>query len=161
MISVISNTRYLELSLSHTFSFVATALPVTVVMNSLGISNPPIVTFFISLIQMWKEYNRKLWSNIFFFLFQDNNMSVKQNVNVKCLGEIFQAWKTWKVVHLTKMQLKNIVYLKISFQRELKRKRRILLFCNTETLESLHVVYFIIKFVLRISIAFICKLISI
>ena len=161
MTSVISNTRYLELPLSHTFSFVATALPVTVVMNSLVISNPPIVTFFISLIQMWKEYNRKTLIKYFFFLFQDNNMSVKQNVNVKRLGQKFQVWKTWKVVHLTKKQLKNIVYLKISFQRELKRKRCILLFCNTETLESLHVVYFIIKFVLRISIAFICKLISI
>ena len=78
----ISNTRYLELLLSQTFSLVPSALSVTALTNQFGVSNPTIFTMsnyfagpfsafqscfpssiliiFISLIQMQKEHIQKL-----------------------------------------------------------------------------------------------------
>ena len=99
--SVISNTPYLELSLSQTFSLVPKALPGTVVIirwvSQIPLSRP----FSFHPFKYWKNTFEN-FDQMFFLLFQDNNMSVKRKLNFKNLGEKFQVWKTWKVVHLTK-----------------------------------------------------------
>ena len=109
----ISNACHLELSLSRTFSSVPSALSVTALLNSFGISNPAVSNYielfsyslqrflflssissvFISLIWMLKEYIRKLWSNVYLCVLQYKNMSVKRKLNVKSLSEKCQALK--------------------------------------------------------------------
>ena len=42
---------------------------------------------------MFKEYIRKLWSNVYIFLLQHNNMLIKRKLEVKSLGEKCQALK--------------------------------------------------------------------
>ena len=42
---------------------------------------------------MLKEYIRKPWSNVYLFLFQHNKVSVQRKLNVKSLGNKYQAFK--------------------------------------------------------------------
>ena len=42
---------------------------------------------------MLKEYIQKLWSNVYLFLCQQNNISVKWKLNAKSLGQKWQALK--------------------------------------------------------------------
>ena len=46
---------------------------------------------------MLKEYIWKIWSNIYLFLFQYNNLSVKRKLNVKSFGEKCQALKDLEI----------------------------------------------------------------
>ena len=114
---------YLECPLFRTsiisnFFFGPSALSVTALINSSGVSDPAISNFhyielfspsvqrflwgcfpsaisrvFISLIRMLKKYLRKFSSNVYLFLFQHSNMLVKQMLNVKSSDEKCQALK--------------------------------------------------------------------
>ena len=104
---------------SRTFSSDPSAISETALINSFGMSKPATSNFnYVELFsrsfqcslglfsicyhQLFhfthsnvqrKEYIRKLWSNAYLFLFQHNNMSVNQKLNVKSLGEKYQALK--------------------------------------------------------------------
>ena len=117
--SAISNARYLELSLSRTFSRVPSAFPVTFPIITFGISNPAISNFhyveqhfavpsallsrYLELfhfdVRFLNKIVRKNWDSIEClslyvqerFLYNRNKMSVKRKLVVKSLNEKCKA----------------------------------------------------------------------
>ena len=123
--SAISSIRRLELLLAWTVSLDPSALSVTALINSFRIFNPAILNFhyvellsqslFISLIGMLKKYIRKLWLNVYLFLFQHNNMSVKRKLNVKIICEKFSALKNIEIGLFNKKVAKKSLLLPLHY----------------------------------------------
>ena len=111
--SGLSNFRYLKLSICRTFSLLTAAL-----ITSFGITNPAFLNFdyaklfsmslhrfsdllFISYLERFhfthsirilKRYIRKLWSNVYLFLFRHKSISVSMSLMSQMLKSNLLYW---------------------------------------------------------------------